>query len=167
GYKEDLNAGAIRANEGTIDDIRLWDPDVLKEIYTPLQQVRSQYTFGDVDIDRYVIDGKLRQVVLSARELDLTKLTSQTWQNRHLVFTHGYGVAASPSNGVDQYGAPEFFVRDIPPQSSVIDIKQPAIYYGENLPGYAFVKTKVKEFDYPQGNVDATTTYAGNGGVKV
>jgi len=168
GYKEDLTAGSIRANEGTIDDIRLWDPHILKDTYTQLQQVRPQYTFGDVDIDRYVVDGKLRQVVLAAREIDLGKLPSQTWQNRHLVFTHGYGVVASPSNGVTYPdGAPQFLVKDIPPQGSAIEVTQPAIYYGENLPGYAFVKTKLKEFDYPREGGDATTTYAGKGGVKV
>jgi uncharacterized membrane protein (UPF0182 family) len=169
-YKEDLTAAGIRSNEGTIDDIRLWDPHILKDAYAQLQQVRSQYTFGDVDIDRYVIDGELRQVVLSAREIDLEKLTSQTWQNRHLVFTHGYGIVASPSNGVTREGSPEFFVKDIPPQGTGLDVKQPAIYYGENLPGYAFAKTKVKEFDYPRDpreGGDAITTYAGKGGVKV
>ena len=168
-YKEDITGEDIRANEAVIDDIRLWDPGVLKDTYTQLQQVRSQYTFRDVDIDRYELDGKLRQVVLSAREIDLEKLPSQTWQNRHLVYTHGYGIVVSPSNGVDfPDGVPEFLVKDIPPQGTALVIKQPRIYYGENLPGYAFVQTKVKEFDYPrEGASDATTTYAGKGGVKV
>ena len=167
-YKEDLNAATIRANEAVIDDIRLWDPHVLRDTYAQLQQVRSQYTFSDVDIDRYIIDGKLRQVVLSAREIDLKKLPSQTWQNRHLVYTHGYGIVASPSNGVAfPDGAPEFLVKDIPPQGTGLEITQPALYYGENLPGYAFVKTKVKEIDYPREGSDATTTYAGKGGVEV
>jgi uncharacterized protein len=168
GYKQDLTAGAIRSNEGTIDDIRLWDPHVLKDTYTQLQTLRPQYTFGDVDIDRYKINNELRQVVLAAREIDLTKLPSQTWQNRHLVYTHGYGIVASPSNGVaKEGGAPEFLVRDMPPQGTAIEVTQPAIYYGENLSGYAFVKTKLKEFDYPREGGDATTTYAGKGGVKV
>ena len=170
GYKEDLNAPAIQANEGTIGDVRLWDPDILKDTYTQLQQVRPQYTFGDVDIDRYTVDGRTRQVVLSAREISLDRLPSQTWQNRHLVYTHGYGMVASPSNGVTKDGAPDFLVRDIPPVSTapLLDVKQPAVYYGEGLPGYAFVKTSQKEFDYPlEGKADATTTYAGKGGVKV
>ncbi|HYH52038.1 MAG TPA: UPF0182 family protein [Acidimicrobiia bacterium] len=168
-YKEDLNAEKIRANDAVIDDIRLWDPDVLNDTYTQLQQIRPQYTFSDVDIDRYVIDGKLRQVVLAAREIDLEKLPSQTWQNRHLVYTHGYGLVVSPSNGVVfPEGTPELLVKDMPAQGTAMEITQPAIYYGENLPGYAFVRTKVKEFDYPrEGASDATTTYAGNGGVKV
>jgi uncharacterized membrane protein (UPF0182 family) len=167
GYKEDLSAAAIRANEGTIDDIRLWDPHVLVDTYNQLQQVRPQYTFGDVDIDRYMIDGELRQVVLSAREINLARLPSQTWQNQHLVYTHGYGIVASPSNGVTAQGAPEFLIKDIPPQGTALEVTQPAIYYGENLSGYAFVKTKVKEIDYPREGSDATTTYAGKGGVKV
>ncbi|HEV3363560.1 MAG TPA: UPF0182 family protein [Acidimicrobiia bacterium] len=170
-YKDDLNAAAIRANQGTIDDTRLWDPQVLKDTYTPLQQVRPQYIFSDVDIDRYEIDGRVRQVLIAAREIDLERLPSQTWQNRHLVYTHGYGIVASPSNGVDftHGGNPEFLLKDMPPQGTAIKVDQPAIYFGENLPGYAFVKTKVKEFDYPRQSVegDATTTYGGKGGVKI
>jgi len=165
-YKEDLKAETIRANDGTIDDIRLWDPHVLRDTYTP-QQVRPQYTFRDVDIDRYEINGELRQVLIAARELDLERLPSQTWQNRHLVYTHGYGIVASPSNGVVPPGSPEFILKDIPPQGSGIEVTQPAIYYGENLPSYAFVNTKLKEFDFPRAEGDATTTYAGKGGVKV
>ncbi|MEW6471899.1 MAG: UPF0182 family protein [Actinomycetota bacterium] len=168
-YDEDLTAATVRANEGTIDDIRLWDPHVLKNTYEPLQQVLTQYTFRDVDIDRYRINGRMRQVLIAAREIDLDQLPSKTWQNRHLIYTHGYGVVASPSNGVTQTGSPEFLLKDIPPQGSGIDVTQPAIYYGENLPGYAFVNTKVKEFDYPRQSpeADATTTYNGKGGVKV
>jgi uncharacterized membrane protein (UPF0182 family) len=167
-YKEDLNADKIRANEGTIEDIRLWDPQVLRNTYTP-QQVRPQYTFRDVDIDRYEINGELRQVLIAARELDLERLPSQTWQNRHLVYTHGYGIVASPSNGVVPPGSPEFILKDIPPQGTGIEVTQPAIYFGENLPSYAFVNTKLKEFDYPRESAegDAVTTYNGKGGVKV
>ena len=166
-YKEDLSAATINANQGTIGDARLWDPSVLRTTFRELQQIRPQYIFGDVDIDRYMIDGRERQVVLSARELDLTNLPSQTWQNRHLVYTHGYGLVASPSNGVTKDGAPEFLVKDIPPSSTQLDVTQPAIYYGEKLPGYAFVDTTQKEFDYPREPTDASTTYAGKGGVKV
>jgi len=168
-YQENLNGGAITANQGTVGDARLWDPNVLGQTYRELQQIRPQYTFGDVDIDRYTIDGKERQVVLSARELDLTNLPSQTWQNRHLVYTHGYGMVMSPSNGVTADGSPDFLVKDIPPNSSVpgLDVTQPALYFGEKLPGYAFVDTSQKEFDYPREPTDATTSYAGKGGVKV
>jgi uncharacterized membrane protein (UPF0182 family) len=167
-YQETLNAGSIRNNQGTIKDIRLWDPHVLKDTYGP-QQVRPQYTFGDVDIDRYVINGEERQVLIAAREIDLTRLPSQTWQNRHLVYTHGYGVVASPSNGVTSTGSPDYIVKDIPPQGTGIELTQPSIYFGENLPGYAFVGGKLKEFDYPRQTTDgdATTTYSGKGGVKV
>ena len=140
---------------------------MLRQTYKELQQIRPQYTFGDVDIDRYKLDDRVRQVVLSARELDLDNLPSQTWQNRHLVYTHGYGLVASPSNGVLPDGSPEFLVKDIPPQSTQLEINQPAIYYGEKLPGYAFVDTTQKEFDYPREGTDAATTYAGKGGVKV
>src|SRR5581483_9165963 len=168
-YQENLNGGAINANQGTIGDARLWDPNVLGQTYRELQQIRPQYTFGDVDIDRYNIEGKEHQVVLSARELDLTNLPSQTWQNRHLVYTHGYGMVMSPSNGINSDGSPEFLIKDIPPTSTVpsLDVTQPAIYFGEKLPGYAFVDTDQKEFDYPREPSDATTSYGGKGGVKV
>jgi uncharacterized membrane protein (UPF0182 family) len=170
-YQDNLSAATVRAHEGTINDVRLWDPHVLRDTYTPLQQVRPQYIFSDVDIDRYRVDGTLRQVLISAREIDLDRLPSQTWQNRHLVYTHGYGIVASPSNGVDfeHGGNPLYLVKDMPPQGSGIEVTQPAIYFGENLPGYAFVNTKVKEFDYPRQapDADATTTYNGKGGVKV
>ncbi len=167
GYKEDINADTIRDNERVIDDLRLWDPDVANTHYTQSQQVRPQYTFGDVDIDRYEIDGRTRQVVLSARELSLNRLPSQTWQNRHLVYTHGYGLVAAQSNKATATGSPEFLVKDIPPVSTELDVAQPAIYYGEQLPGYAFVKTTQKEFDFPREPQDASTTYNGKGGVQV
>ncbi|MGH7394949.1 MAG: UPF0182 family protein, partial [Candidatus Methylomirabilales bacterium] len=106
-------------------------------------------------------------VVLSARELDLDQLPASSWQNRHLVFTHGYGVAASPSNGVTVDGRPTFVVKDIPPVSEDIEFNQPGLYFGEKLSGYAFVNTKVAEYDFPREPEDATTTYNGDGGVRV
>ncbi len=166
-YKEDLTAADIQANEGTIGDARLWDPDVLKQTYKELQQVRQLYQFGDVDIDRYRLGGEVRQVVLAARELNQEKLPGQQWQNQHLVYTHGYGLVASPSNAVTVDGRPDFVVRNIPPESTELEIKQPALYYGEMLSGYAFVNTKVEEFDFPSEPRDASTRYAGDGGVRV
>jgi uncharacterized membrane protein (UPF0182 family) len=166
-YAEDLTAADIQANQTTIGDARLWDPQVLRQTYKELQQNRPQYVFRDVDIDRYPVDGEIRQVVLAARELNLEKLPSQTWQNRHLVYTHGYGLVASPSNAVTRDGRPEFVVKDIPPSSQEFEINQPALYYGETLSGYAFVKTRQREFDYPAEPRDATTTYNGRGGVQM
>jgi uncharacterized membrane protein (UPF0182 family) len=169
-YGENLTAADIESNQGTIGDARLWDPKVLGLTYKELQQFRPQYVFNDVDIDRYKLDGEIRQVVLSARELNLDKLPSQTWQNRHLVYTHGYGIVGSPSNTVTADGRPTFVVKDIPPQSSQpgqFEISQPALYYGQTLSGYAFVHTKQREFDYPNSPQDATTTYGGKGGVQV
>jgi hypothetical protein len=166
-YKEDLQPSDIQANEGTIGDARLWDPNVLEQTYRAVQQFRPQYIFGDVDIDRYPLEGEQRQVVLSARELDLDNLPSQTWQNRHLVYTHGYGVVASPSNGVSDRGLPEFLLKDIPPQGEGLELTQPAIYYGERLAGYAIVNTKQKEYDFPAEPRDTVTTYRGEGGVPM
>jgi uncharacterized protein len=166
-YKDDLGPADIQANRSTISDARLWDPHVLQDTYTQLQAQKPQYRFGDVDIDRYQVDGETRQIVLSARELNLDRLPSQTWQNRHLVYTHGYGIVASPSNGVTRDGRPDFLIKDIPPVSDKFEITQPALYYGEELTGYAFVRTKQEEFDYPKEPRDATTVYRGNGGVTV
>ncbi|MGH9040395.1 MAG: UPF0182 family protein [Acidimicrobiia bacterium] len=166
-YQEDLQAADIQANEATIRDARLWDPDVLEQTYRAIQQFRPQYIFGDVDIDRYEIDGETRQIVLSARELDLDNLPSQTWQNTNLVYTHGYGVVASPSNGVTDRGLPEFVLKDIPPQGSALELTQPALYYGERLEGYAIVNTTQREYDFPAEPRDATTTYRGEGGVPM
>ncbi|MGH8973064.1 MAG: UPF0182 family protein [Acidimicrobiia bacterium] len=166
-YKEELQAPDIQANEGTIGDARLWDPNVLEQTYRAIQQFRPQYIFGDVDIDRYPLEGEARQVVLSARELDLDNLPSQTWQNRHLVYTHGYGVVASPSNAVTDRGLPDFLLKDIPPQGTGLELTQPAIYYGERLSGYAIVGTKQKEYDFPAEPRDTVTTYRGEGGVPM
>jgi uncharacterized membrane protein (UPF0182 family) len=170
-YGEDLTGADIDANRATIGDARLWDPDVLRSMYTEIQRGgRSLYQFGDADIDRYSINGESRQVVIAARELDLDNIPSRTWQNQHLVYTHGYGIVASPSNAVSADGQPEFIVKDIPPRSPEgVDFKidQPAIYYGEGLPSFAIVKTNQKEFHYPKDPNNVTTTYGGDGGVRM
>src|SRR5438093_648976 len=168
-YGENLTAADIESNQGTIGDARLWDPKVLGLTYKELQQFRPQYVFNDADTDRYKLDGEMRQVVLSGRELNLDKLPSQTWQNRHLVYTHGYGIVGSPSNVVTPDGRPTFVVKDIPPQSTEpgqFEISQPALYYGQTLSRYAFVHTKHRAFHDPNQPQDATTTYQGKGGVR-
>jgi hypothetical protein len=122
----------ITENEVTISNIRLWDPRPLKDTYNQLQSLRLYYDFNDVDVDRYTIDGAYRQVMLSARELSAEKLESeaQTWVNRKLIYTHGYGVVLSPVNKVTAQGLPEFLVKDIP-LSGDFNIERPQIYFGE------------------------------------
>lgn len=168
-YKEDLTAEVVQENQATLDNARLWDPEFLKDTYDQLQRIRNFYDFPDVDVDRYVIDGTVVQTLVSAREINLGELQSGTWVNRHLVFTHGYGSVVSPANSVTPEGEPEFLVQDIPPESDVIPITRPEIYFGEETGDYAIVRTKEREFDYPRegASTEATTRYEGDGGVAV
>ncbi len=158
----------IAQNQVTIDNIRLWDPRPLKDTYNQLQSFRLYYDFNDVDIDRYIIDGEYRQVMLSARELSVEKLAgqAQTWVNRRLQFTHGYGLALSPVNVVTTEGLPELLVKDIPPTGD-FDIERPQIYFGEKTNHYIIVKTKTQEFDYPMGDENVYGEYQGKDGVGI
>ncbi|MFC2006226.1 UPF0182 family protein [Chloroflexota bacterium] len=158
----------IAQDEATINNIRLWDPRPLKDTYNQIQSIRLYYDFNDVDVDRYVIDGKYRQVMLSARELSAEKLAiqAQTWVNRKLQFTHGYGIALSPVNEVTTEGLPVLLVKDIPP-SGDFNIERPQIYFGEKTDDYVIVKTKTQEFDYPMGDENVYGHYQGKGGVSL
>ena len=165
---ETISAEEIEDNPGTIDNVRLWDPRPLLTTYNELQIFRTYYQFADVDVDRYEIDGEETQVMVSAREIDFEALPSQSqsWVNRHLVYTHGYGIAMSPVGSTTGEGLPELYVRDIPPNSSVgIDVTQPRIYYGEPTENYTIVDTRTRELDYPSGDQNVYTTYDGGGGV--
>lgn len=158
----------IVQNEATISNIRLWDNRPLKDTYNQLQSFRPYYDFNDVDVDRYVIDGEYRQVMLSARELSAEKLpvAAQTWVNRKLVYTHGYGLALSPVNEVTADGSPVLLVKDIPP-TGVFDIEQPQIYYGEKTNDYVIIKTDTKELDYATRDEIVEGEYQGEGGVNL
>ena len=150
--------------------MRLWDPAIVVQTYRQLQGIRPYYDFTDVDIDRYTIDGVRRQVLVSARELDVTKLAdqAQTWVNQHLVYTHGYGLVVSPVNEASGQGYPRFIVKDIPPASDTdLVIEQPALYFGEDTTNYVIANTDLAEFDYPVGDSNAETSYTGSGGVEV
>jgi uncharacterized membrane protein (UPF0182 family) len=167
--EENLTAADIVKNSMTIENIRIWDERPLKETYQQLQSIRLYYDFSGVDVDRYVLDGQYRQVTLSAREISVDQLSLQarTWVNRHLVYTHGYGLALNPVNQVTQEGLPNLLVKDLPPVTRGIEVKRPEIYYGEKTKNYVIVQTKEKEFDYPKGDSNVYTTYQGNGGVLV
>jgi len=165
-----LTRAEIEENPGTIDNVRLWDPRPLLTTYNELQIFRTYYTFTDVDVDRYEIDGQERQVMISAREIDFEALPSesQTWVNRHLVYTHGFGVVMSPVSKTTGEGLPELWVKNIPPNSSVgIEIDQPRIYYGESTDTYAIVDSQTRELDYPSGGENVYTRYDGSGGVQL
>ncbi|HXH20946.1 MAG TPA: UPF0182 family protein [Dehalococcoidia bacterium] len=158
----------IAQNPETIQNIRLLDVRPLLQTYAQIQTIRPLYEFRDVDIDRYTIDGQRRQVLIAARELSPGRLppTAQTWVNRRLQFTHGYGVVMSPVNEVVQEGLPELFMRDIPVVGK-LPLTRPEIYYGEEPDHYVIVKTRAKEFDYPIGEGSAESVFEGEGGVQL
>ena len=161
----------IVADSATIRNIMLWDYRPLASTLDQLQVIRLYYTFPDVDVDRYRLpDGSYRQVMLSARELDQSKLpaNAQTWVNLNLVYTHGYGLGMSPVNVVTQEGLPELFIRDIPPVSEHgLDVQRPEIYFGEATNTPVIVKGNIEEFDYPLGDQNQMTRYRENAGVSI
>lgn len=164
-----LTREALAQNQPTISNIPLWDYRPLLSTYRQLQEIRLYYRFQDVDVDRYTLNGDYRQVMLSARELAYDQLPpeAQTWINQRLKFTHGYGVVMSPVNEVTPDGLPELFIKNIPPVSTVdLTIDQPRIYYGEEDLNYIFTGS-VDEFDYPEGDTNATFRYDGAGGVPL
>jgi hypothetical protein len=163
-----LTIDDMQRNSGIVQNIRLWDHRPLLSVYRQIQQIRTYYYINDVDVDRYYIDGQYTQVMISPRELSpsLLQPTAQTWVNKHLIYTHGYGVIASPVNTVSEEGRPELIVYDIPPTGK-IKIKRPEIYFGEITENYVVVKTLQKEFDYPYGEKNVFTTYNGTGGILI
>jgi uncharacterized membrane protein (UPF0182 family) len=166
-YDEELSAQELYANADTIRNVRLWDPGVLRRTYQRLQEVRTFYRFTDVDVDRYDIDGEQTQILLSAREINPDSLPSDTWENRHLAFTHGYGAVMSPANAVTTDGQPDFLVRDIPPRGD-IEIDQPRLYHGEAIGGYAIVNSGRDEIDYlREDGTPIANRYDGDGGVGI
>lgn len=160
----------IEQNPQTIQNIRLWDWKPLKDTYKAIQEIRPYYTFNDIDIDRYMINGQYRQVMLAPRELSQMNLPvkAKTWVNERLIYTHGYGLAMSPVNEVAGEGLPVLFVRDIPPRSSIdLPISRPEVYYGEEASDYVIVNTNTREFDYPMGKTNADTLYQEKSGVPI
>jgi uncharacterized protein len=185
--QNNLTYADIQANDLTIRNIRLWDRQPLLDTNRQLQQIRPYYRFVDADIDRYTLESEPKkppakqQVLIAARELDYSAVPkqAQTWVNRSLIYTHGYGFTLSPVNKFDASGLPEYFVKDIgitegtpltTSSESVrnrIPIGQPRIYYGELTNTYVMTNTKVKELDYPSGADNAYNTYDGRGGINI
>jgi uncharacterized protein len=159
----------IERNASTLENVRLWDHQPLLDTFGQLQVIRTYYDFVTVDNDRYHINGSLRQVMLSARELNLSALPNRTWISEHLTYTHGYGLTLGPVNQVTSEGLPVLFVRDLPPETSAPELKvdEPSIYFGELSNDYVIVRTKHPEFHYPRGDDNVETTYAGRGGVEI
>ncbi|HWC29483.1 MAG TPA: UPF0182 family protein, partial [Dehalococcoidia bacterium] len=158
----------VQDNPETMNNIRLLDVDPLLQTYGQIQLIRPLYEFTDVDIDRYEIDGVTRQMMVAARELSPNNLpvSAQSWVNKRLQFTHGYGVVMSPVNEVVQEGLPNLYMRDIP-VTGKLPVSRPEIYYGEQPDHYVIVKTTDQEFDYPEGDGNAQTVFEGEGGAAL
>jgi hypothetical protein len=164
-----VDAADAANNQPTLQNIRLWDWRALQDTLRQIQEIRTYYDFPDIDIDRYEINGTLRQVMLAARELNVDKLpeSSRNWINEKLIYTHGYGITMNPVNGFTPEGLPTLILSNMPVQSTVpnIAVTRPEIYFGELTNTDVYVKTRQQEFNYPQGQTNNLTSYEGNGGI--
>ena len=158
-------------NQATLQNIRLWDWHALQDTLKQVQEIRTYYDFPDIDIDRYQIDGSMRQVMLAARELNVDKLpeSSRNWINEKLIYTHGYGITVNPVNGFTPEGLPTLLMSNMPVQSTTPSLKltRPEIYFGELTNTDVYVKTGQQEFNYPQGDANNLTSYQGSGGIEL
>jgi uncharacterized membrane protein (UPF0182 family) len=166
-----IEAVDIDRNRDTLENIRLWDWRALQDTLRQIQEIRTYYDFPDIDIDRYVIGGRVRQVMLAARELSIEKLpeSSRNWVNEKLIYTHGYGVTMNSVNGFTPEGQPDLILSNMPVQSTVPELKitRPEIYFGQLTDHDVYVRTRQKEFNYPQGESNSYTTYEGSGGIAI
>src|SRR5882757_5987056 len=165
----DVAAADPAHNQATLQNIRLWDWRALQDTLRQVQEIRTYYDFPDIDIDRYEIDGVTRQVMLATRELNVDKLpeSSRNWINEKLIYTHGYGITMTPVNGFTPEGLPTLILSNMPVQSTIpaITVTRPEIYFGELTSTDVYVKTRQKEFNYPQGETNSLTSYEGTGGI--
>ena len=163
-----LTRADLDRNADTIDNVPLWDHQPLLDTFSQIQEIRTYYDFVSVDNDRYTINGRYRQIMLSARELNSESLPNRTWINEQLTFTHGYGLTLGPVNEVTPEGLPILFIKNLPPESTVdLKVTEPSIYFGELSNDHVFVKTNTKEFHYPSGDDNVFAEYKGSGGVSV
>ena len=162
-----LDLAQLQDNQATVENIRIWDDRPLSQTFRQLQQIRTYYSFSAVNVDRYSINGNYRQVMLSARELsDSLPGKGGGWVNRHLQYTHGYGLAMCLAAEKEEQGGPVFTIKDLPPKGSPeLSVARPEIYYGLEMTNYQIVPTSVNELDYPEGDQNVYTNYAGRGGV--
>jgi hypothetical protein len=165
------DASDLQGNHATLDNIRLWDWRALKDTLSQIQAIRTYYDFTDVDVDRYLIGGQKRQMMIGTREINVDKLpeSSRNWVNEKLIYTHGYGITMNTANGFDSEGMPKFIVSNMPVESAVPDVKltRPEIYFGQETTHDVYVKTKRMEFNYPQGETNNLTSYEGSGGIVI
>lgn len=166
--KNNLTKQDLLKNQATIDNIRINDYEPAKQFYNQTQSIRLYYLFNDVDVDRYIINGKYTQVFLSAREIDETKIAEQ-WLTKYIKYTHGYGITLSRVDKITASGQPDMLIDSIPPVSKIpeITITRPEIYFGELTNNYVITNTAEKEFDYPSGESNVYSTYQGDAGIKL
>ena len=158
-------------NQATLQNIRLWDVQALQDTLRQVQEIRTYYDFPDIDIDRYQINGSLREVMLGVRELNVDKLpeSSHNWINDKLIYTHGYGITMNPVNGFTPEGLPTLLLSNMPVQSTVpgLSVTRPEIYFGEMTDTDVYVKTGQQEFNYPEGQTNNLSSYQGSGGIEL
>ena len=156
-------------NRDTLSNIRLWDVQALQDTLRQVQEIRTYYDFPDIDIDRYKLNGAVREVMLGVRELNVDKLpeSSRNWINDKLIYTHGYGITMNPVNGFTPEGLPSLYLANMPVQSTVpgLNVARPEIYYGELTNTDVYVNTGQKEFNYPEGQSNNLSNYAGTSGI--
>src|SRR6266700_3010208 len=167
----DVAAADPANNQATLQNIRLWDWRALQDTLRQIQEIRTYYDFPDIDIDRYEINGKPQAMMLAARELNLNNLTagSRNWVNERLIYTHGYGVTMNPVSRFTKEGLPDFILSNMPVESTEkeLQIRRPEIYFGEITDWPVYVKTRQKEFNYPEGDANNYSTYEGTGGIQM
>jgi uncharacterized membrane protein (UPF0182 family) len=169
----DLTSADLAENTPTVDNIRLWDPGVLITTYRQLQEIRTFYGINDVDVDRYMVDGELTQMMVSARSLDEPNIPGSGWVTERLVYTHGFGAVLGSANAITNDGRPDFVVRDIPPVAleDGFEIDQPRIYFSDAAElDYVIAATRQPEVDFPAGESGSTVqsnSYDGNGGIDL
>src|SRR5262249_10725695 len=153
-YQQDpIEPAELAPNQQTLQNVRLIDTETMNSTYQKLQALRGYYQIDSLDVDRYQMDGREQQVVLAARELNPSGLPGNTWENRQLAYTHGYGVAIAAGSQVTNTGQPDFFDPTAPSNSSPT-LSQPAVYFGEKLSDYAVVATKRSEISYSASGQD-------------
>ena len=166
-----FDRSVLEANREVFRNIRLWDYRALDAVYKQFQEIRLYYEFHDVDIDRYQLSSGYREVMVSAREMELQNLPpeSQTFVNRRFKYTHGYGATLTNVSEFTPEGLPHLLVRDIPPQveDSALAIHRPEIYFGELTRTHVVVNSETEEFDYPSGDQNRYVQYQGDGGVPI
>ncbi|PYS51119.1 MAG: membrane protein, partial [Acidobacteria bacterium] len=155
----------------TLENARLWDWHALQSTLRQIQEIRTYYDFPDIDVDRYLINGKPEAMMLAVRELSLKNLPSgsRNWVNERLIYTHGYGITMNSVSRFTKEGLPDFLLSNMPVESArpELRVSRPEIYFGEITDWPVYVKTRQKEFNYPEGDSNNYSTHEGTGGIRM